>query len=45
LIRITRNIPKVNILEATNASPYDILNNQVLVVQQGALEKLVKSFN
>ena len=40
-----RNIPKVNILEATNASPYDILNNQVLVVQQGALEKLVKSFN
>jgi len=40
-----RNIPKVNVLEATNASPYDILNSQVLVVQQGALEKLVKSFN
>ncbi len=40
-----RNIPKVNILEATNASPYDILNNQVLVVQQSAIEKLVKSFN
>jgi large subunit ribosomal protein L4 len=40
-----RNIPKVNILEATNASPYDILNNQVLLVQQSAIEKIVKSFN
>ena len=40
-----RNIPKVNILEATNASPYDLLNNQVLVVQKSAIEKLVKSFN
>ncbi len=40
-----RNIPKVNILEATNASPYDILNNQVLVVQKSAIEKIVKSLN
>ncbi len=40
-----RNIPKVNVLEATNASTYDILNNQVLVFQQSAIEKLVNSFN
>ncbi len=45
LYKSGRNIPKVNVLEATNASPYDILNNQVLVVQQSAIEKLVKSFN
>lgn len=40
-----RNIPKVNILEAKNASTYDIVNNQVLLVQKGALEKIVSSLN
>ncbi len=29
-----RNISKVNILEATNASTYDIVNNQVLVASK-----------
>ena len=40
-----RNISKVNIVEATNASTYDIVNNQVLVLQKGAVEKIVNSLN
>lgn len=40
-----RNINKVNILEATNASPYDILNNQVLLMQKSAVEKIVNILN
>ena len=40
-----RNIPKVNVLEATNASTYDLVNNQVLLLQKGAVEKIVNSLN
>jgi len=40
-----KNIPKVNILEAINASTYDILNNQVLLLQKGALNKIVSLLN
>ena len=39
-----RNIPKVKILEAANASTYDILNNQVLVLQKSAVESIKKTF-
>jgi large subunit ribosomal protein L4 len=39
-----RNIPKVNILEAANASTYDILNNQVLVLQKSAVESIKRTF-
>jgi large subunit ribosomal protein L4 len=39
-----RNIPKVNILEAANASTYDILNNQVLVLQKSAVDSINKTF-
>ncbi len=39
-----RNIPKVKILEAGKASTYDILNNQVLVMQKGAVEIISNSF-
>jgi large subunit ribosomal protein L4 len=39
-----RNIPKVKILEADKASTYDIVNNQVLLLQQGGLELINKSF-
>lgn len=35
-----RNISKVNVLEAENASAYDLLNNQILLLQKGAVEKL-----
>lgn len=40
-----RNIPKVNIIEADKASTYDILNNQILLMQKGAVEKFVGTFN
>jgi large subunit ribosomal protein L4 len=39
-----RNISRVKILEATKASTYDILNNQVLVIQQGAVDIISKNF-
>jgi large subunit ribosomal protein L4 len=39
-----RNIPKVRILEADKASAYDILNNQILVMQKGAVDVISKSF-
>lgn len=39
-----RNIPKVKILEADKASTYDIVNNQILLVQQGGVELINKSF-
>lgn len=39
-----RNIPTLNILEASKASTYDILNNKMLLVQKSAIEVLVKSF-
>lgn len=40
-----RNIPKVNVLEATNASTYDLVNNQILLLQKGAVDKIVSSLN
>ncbi len=40
-----RNIPKVNIMEANNASAYDLVNNQVLVLQKSAVNLLESTFN
>jgi large subunit ribosomal protein L4 len=39
-----RNIPKVKILEANKASTYDILNNQVLILQKSAVDIINGSF-
>lgn len=39
-----RNIPKVKILEAAQASTYDILNNQMLILQKGAVEVINNTF-
>jgi large subunit ribosomal protein L4 len=39
-----RNIPKVKILEADKASTYDIVNNQVLLLQLGGIDLINKSF-
>ena len=39
-----RNIPKVKVMEASNASTYDILNNQVLIMQQSAVGAIEKTF-
>lgn len=40
-----RNIPRVNILEANKASAYELLNNQVLILQKSALTLLESTFN
>ncbi len=45
LYKAGRNIPKVKILEAAKASTYDILNNQVVVLQKSALEVIENNFN
>lgn len=39
-----RNIPKVQVLEAAKASAYDILNNQILVLQKSAVDAIVNTF-
>jgi large subunit ribosomal protein L4 len=40
-----RNIPKLNILEASKASTYEIVDTQVLLIQKSAIEILEKTFN
>jgi len=40
-----KNIEKLNILEASKANAYEVLNNQVLLIQKGALEKLEQILN
>ncbi len=44
VFRSGRNIPKVKILEAASASTYDILNNQILIMQESAVEVVTKTF-
>ncbi len=39
-----RNLPKVRVLEAEKASTYDILDNQVLILQKSAAKAISKSF-
>jgi large subunit ribosomal protein L4 len=39
-----RNISKMKVLEADKASTYDILNNQILLLQEGALGLIMKTF-
>jgi large subunit ribosomal protein L4 len=40
-----RNIPEVTVLEAAKASTYEIVNNQVLLIQKSALQVLVGTFH
>jgi large subunit ribosomal protein L4 len=40
-----RNIPKVRVLEAAKASTYDIVNNQLLILQESAVDQINKIFN
>ncbi|MBI1938870.1 MAG: 50S ribosomal protein L4 [Ignavibacteriales bacterium] len=40
-----RNVERINILEANKASAYDLLNNQVLLVQKSAVNLLESTFN
>jgi large subunit ribosomal protein L4 len=39
-----RNIPKIKILEAAKASTYDLLNNQVLILQKSAVKEIESTF-
>lgn len=45
LYRSGRNIAKVNVLDAEKASAYDILNCQILLIEEGAVEKLESLLN
>lgn len=40
-----RNIPKMNILTAGDAATYDLVNNQVILIQKSAVESLCKPFS
>ena len=44
IFRSGRNINKVNVMEASKASTYDILNNQLLVLQHSAVDAINKTF-
>ena len=44
VVKSGRNIPKLGILEADKASTYDIVNNQVLLIQKSAVEVLQNTF-
>jgi large subunit ribosomal protein L4 len=45
LYKSGRNINKVSVMEASKASTYDILNNQILVLQHTAIEAISKTFS
>lgn len=40
-----RNVPKLNIIQATNASTYDLVNNQLVLLQKSAVEEIQNSLN
>jgi large subunit ribosomal protein L4 len=39
-----RNIPKVNVVNADSAATYDLVNNQLILIQKSALEDLCRPF-
>jgi large subunit ribosomal protein L4 len=39
-----RNVKKVSVMEARKASTYDILNNQLLILQKSAVDAIKKTF-
>src|SRR4030065_1328628 len=45
LYKSGRNINKVSVMEASKASTYDILNNQILILQHTAVEAIAKTFS
>lgn len=40
-----RNVPKLNVIQAASASVYDIVNNQLLLIQKSAVEEIQNSLN
>ena len=45
ILKSGRNIPKVKVLEASKASTYDLLNNQVLLLQKSAVKVIENTFS
>ncbi len=39
-----RNITKVNVVNASNAATYELVNNQLILIQKSAVEELCKPF-
>jgi large subunit ribosomal protein L4 len=44
ILKSGRNIPTLNVLEAAKASTYDILNNNVVVIQKSGVDVINKTF-
>jgi large subunit ribosomal protein L4 len=44
VVKSLRNIPRVQVLEAGKVSTYDLVNNQVLLIQKSAVEVLQNTF-
>ncbi len=44
VLKSGRNIPTLNVLEAAKASTYDILNNNVVVIQKSGVDVINKTF-
>ncbi len=44
VVKSGRNIPRLDIKEADKASTYDLVNNQVLLIQKSAVEVLQNTF-
>ena len=44
VVKSGRNIPRLGIVEADKASTYDLVNNQVLLIQKSAVEVLQNTF-
>jgi large subunit ribosomal protein L4 len=45
VLKSGRNIPRVNVQEAEKATTYELLNNQVLVIQKSAVDRLQNILN
>lgn len=43
--RSGRNIPRLNVIEAGKASTYELLDNQVVLIQRSALDVIEKTFH
>lgn len=44
ILKSGRNIPTLNVLEAAKASTYDILNNNIVVIQKSGVDVINKTF-
>ncbi|MBI5214796.1 MAG: 50S ribosomal protein L4 [Ignavibacteriae bacterium] len=45
VVKSGRNLPKLHIIEASKASTYELMDNQMILIQKSAIESLVKSLS